>query len=123
MHYKSAQGLILIYDVTDKNTFNTMRYWIRHMKEFERIYTSKVLVGNKCHEPNRQVTEEEGKKLAEEYGIAYFETSTKTNQNIDEAFEYLAREIINNWDKRNECFVKLRGKNKEEKETKKGCSK
>ena len=122
LHYKPAHGLILIYDVTDINTFKNMRNWIRHMQILEKTYINKVLVGNKCHEPKREVTEEEGKKLAEEFGLAYFETSTETNQNINEVFEYLARDILNNYDK----IIKktsLLKKDNEQKERKKGCAK
>ena len=45
------------------------------IKDQGKGYRSIVLVGNKSHEPNRQVTEEEGKQLAEEFGITFFKTS------------------------------------------------
>ncbi len=92
------------------------------MQILEKTYTSKVLVGNKCNETKREVTEEEGKKLADEFGLAYFETSTETNQNINEVFEYLARDILNNYDKIIEK-KRLLKKDDEQKERKKGCAK
>ena len=46
----------------------------------------KVLVGNKCDKPNRVVTEEEGKKLAENNCMSFFETSTKSGLNVNEVF-------------------------------------
>ena len=45
LHYKPAHGLILIYDVTDINTFKNMRNLIRHMQILEKTYISKILVG------------------------------------------------------------------------------
>ena len=54
----------------------------------------KVLVGNKCDKPDRVISEEEGKKLANEYNMSFFETSAKTNKNVTEVFEFLTREIL-----------------------------
>ena len=54
---------------------------------------AKALVGNKCDKSERVVTEEEGKKLAEENNMHYFETSVKTDQNINEVFKYLSDEM------------------------------
>ena len=54
----------------------------------------KVLVGHKCDEPNRVVTEEEGKKLAEEFNMGFFESSAKINKNVSEVFYYLVKEIF-----------------------------
>ena len=53
----------------------------------------KVLIGNKSDCTDREISFEEGKKLAETYGIEFFETSAKEDRNIKEAFYYLAREI------------------------------
>ena len=55
----------------------------------------KVLVGNKCDlEENRQVITEEGKRLAEEYGIPFLETSAKDNINVEDAFMKITRIVI-----------------------------
>ena len=53
-----------------------------------------VLLGNKCDKEPRRVTEEMGKKMAEELKISYFETSALTGQGIKEAFEKLTRDIM-----------------------------
>ena len=60
--------------------------------------------------------------MAEEYNVAFFETSTETNQNINEVFEYLAKDILNNYDKEKEKKTNLQ-KNEEKKERKNGCNK
>ena len=60
----------------------------------------KVLVGNKCDREDRKVSFEEGSKLAAEFNMKYFETSAKTNQNVNETFSYLTKDILSNTDSR-----------------------
>jgi len=56
--------------------------------------TCKVLVGNNCERPDRVVTEEHGKRVADNFSMAFFEASPKTNQNINEVVNYLVQEIL-----------------------------
>ena len=93
-YYKGVHGIILMYDVTDQYTFKNIRNWIKQVIASGEKSMKKVLVGHKCDEHDRVVTEEEGKKLAEDYNIAFFESSAKTNKNVSEVFEYLSREIL-----------------------------
>ena len=92
--YLGAHGIILMYDVTDLCTFKNIKNWIKQVIDKGEKSMKKVLVGHKCDEHDRVVTEEEGKKLAEDYNIAFFESSAKTNKNVSEVFEYLSREIL-----------------------------
>ena len=55
----------------------------------------KILLGNKCDMPDRQVTKEEGEKFAKEYNINFFETSAKIGVNIHEAFRDVATDSYN----------------------------
>lgn len=108
--YKDADGLVLIYDVTDKFSFERLNKWIEQIiSSIGSNEISMVLLGNKCEMEVRTVTKEMGNQLAEKYKINYFETSYKTGQGINEAFYSLAREImykkgigkINNFNKEN----------------------
>ena len=83
-----------MYDVSDDNSFKGLRNWIQQIEANSRTKISKVLVGNNCDNPNRVVTEEQGKKLAEDFNMAFFEASPKSNQNINEIFYYIAEEIF-----------------------------
>ena len=93
-YYKGAQGIILIYDVTDENSFKNMRNWIRQIESNVQSNVCKVLVGNNCDKPDRTVSEEEGKKLGDDFNIKFFEASPKTNKNVNEVFYYLVGEIL-----------------------------
>ncbi len=101
-YYKNADGILLVYDVSDKNSFDKVREWMKQIQ----LYTDKesiglVLIGNKCDVENREVTLEEGEALAKEFKLKYFETSALNNYNIEETFNYLAQEVIRIKDAKN----------------------
>ena len=85
---------IIVYSITNRNSFEHIPTWIEDFKN-QRLETSMiVLVGNKAHKENkREVSYDEGKSLAQKYGIQFFEVSAKTGQNIDELFYYTIDEI------------------------------
>ncbi|KAL4191268.1 hypothetical protein AMTRI_Chr07g79730 [Amborella trichopoda] len=96
-YYRGAQGIILVYDVTRRETFvNLSEVWA---KEVELYSTNqdciKMLVGNKVDkEDERAVTREEGIALAKEYGCLFLECSAKTRVNVEKCFEELALKIL-----------------------------
>ncbi|KAH7662974.1 Small GTPase superfamily ARF/SAR type protein [Dioscorea alata] len=95
-YYRGAQGIILVYDVTRRETFtNLSDEWA---KEIELYSTNqdcvKVLVGNKVdQEADRMVSREEGIALAQEYGCLFLECSAKTRENVEKCFEELALKV------------------------------
>ena len=95
-YYRGAMGILLVYDVSDEASFNNVRNWMRQIDQNAAENVNRVLVGNKCDvsDSERKVTPEQGKKLAAEFGIKFFETSAKTNQGVDEAFSAMARDIV-----------------------------
>ena len=78
-----------------------------------------VLVGNKCDLSNRRITEEEGKKLADELGAKFFETSAKTGYNVNEAYNFLIRDIFDNYKDFEKNKIEIKNVNVINK--KKGC--
>ena len=93
-HYQQAHGIILVYDVNDVNSFKNIKNWINQIIINAKTNVKRVLVGNKCDKQDRVITEEEGKKLADDFGMGFFETSAKNNQNVSEVFNYLTKEIL-----------------------------
>ncbi|KAF9675320.1 hypothetical protein SADUNF_Sadunf09G0019700 [Salix dunnii] len=94
-YYRGAMGILLVYDVTDESSFNNIRNWIRNIEQHASDNVNKILVGNKADmdESKRAVPTSKGQALADEYGIKFFETSAKTNQNVEEVFFSIARDI------------------------------
>jgi len=93
-YYRSAQGVILVYDVTDARSFNNVKSWIQNIHQNCTEGIRIILVANKIDlKDMRIIDEDRGKELALQYGIEYFETSAKTGANVETAFAYLARQI------------------------------
>ena len=93
-YYRGANGILLIFDITDRSSFEHIRNWIEQIKEEAPEQIIIYLVGNKIdNENNRVVTNEEAKKLAEEFKLKYYETSAKNSINVDTTFLDLIKEI------------------------------
>ena len=93
-YYKSANGVILIYDITSIQTFDNVKTWISQIKEQSSQDIVIYIVGNKTDmEEERKIKTEEGKKLADEYGFPFIETSAKSGLNINETFEDIVEKI------------------------------
>ncbi|KAM9294696.1 ras-related protein Rab-13 [Gastrophryne carolinensis] len=94
-YYRGAMGIILVYDITDERSFENIQNWMKSIKENAAAGVQRMLLGNKCDmESRRKVPRERGEKLAKEHGIRFFETSAKSSQNVDEAFNALATDIL-----------------------------
>ena len=94
-YYKGADGIVLVYDVTDEASYDKIRDWMEQiLSNTTQDDIGLVLLANKCDMNMRSVNEDMGKKLAEELKIRYFETSAMTGQGIKEAFEQLTRDIM-----------------------------
>ena len=97
LYYKGKNGILVVYDITNRQSFDDINFWLNEIKEKANKNTVLLLVGNKCDlEDERKVSFQEGKDFADNNGIKFIETSAKTNQNVDEAFEILIDEVIKN---------------------------
>jgi len=93
-YYRGAMGILLVYDVTDEQSFQNIRNWIRNIEQHAADNVDKILVGNKCDMVSEKLVENaRGQALADEYGIKFFETSAKSNINVVEAFTSIASDI------------------------------
>lgn len=93
-YYRGAMGILLVYDVTDEQSFQNIRNWIRNIEQHAADNVDKILVGNKCDMVGEKMVEAtRGQALADEYGIEFFETSAKSNINVVESFTAIAKNI------------------------------
>lgn len=89
-YYRGAMGFILMYDVTNEDSFNHVHDWCTQIKTYSWDNAQVVLVGNKCDmEDERVISFERGKQLADSLGLEFFETSAKENINVRAVFERL----------------------------------
>ena len=94
-YYRGAHGILLIYDVTDKDSFKNLSNWLIEIEKNSSKNVLKVLIGNKTDlEDKRVITYNQGKEFADTYGLKFIETSAKKNLNVNEAFETLGRELM-----------------------------
>ena len=93
-YYKGALGALLVYDVTRRNTFDNIDNWLIDLKTNGDKDMLIMIIGNKCDlEEERDVSKEEAQTKAEQYNIAFMETSAKSGDNIDKAFNELIEQI------------------------------
>lgn len=95
-YYRGAMGILLVYDVSDESSFNNIRNWMRQIDQNATESVCRILIGNKCDidVSERKVSFAAGKALADEFGIKFFETSAKSNINIDTCFMTIASDIV-----------------------------
>eukprot|EP00731_Ephydatia_muelleri_P031727 Em0023g234a len=93
-YYRGANGIILVYDVTNKRSFQNITRWIQDV-DSNTDGVERLLVGNKCdNTEHRVISEDMGRELARDHSIPFIESSAKTGINISEAFEMLATAIF-----------------------------
>ena len=96
-YYKGSHGVLVVYDITDKEGFNSVPGWINEAKKYAGPNIAKILVGNKCDlNEERKISFQEGKDLADREGMGFFECSAKAKTNITEVFEALSKRMYEN---------------------------
>ena len=94
-YIKKANGILLMYEISSQESFNNIERWMETIKENSENKMIIVLIGTKCDlTVERVISKEKVEELAQKYGIHFFETSSKDNINIQEAFYDIAEQII-----------------------------
>ena len=94
-YFKDAQGIVLVYDVGELESFNNLSVWLKEIKNNSNKDPEIVLVGNKIDLEDRKVTKEKGMRFAEKNNLMYVESSSKEGINVDSPFEKLATALVN----------------------------
>ena len=94
-YYKGANGIILIYDVTNMQSYENVKNWIAQIREEANPNVVIYLAGNKVDvtEEEKIVKTEDGKKTANEFNLPFYETSAKNGININKIFEDLVEKV------------------------------
>ena len=88
-------GIILTYAINSRESFTNIQNWMGQIKAHANENVIKILIANKSDTQDREVTFEEGKNLADTFGIEFFEVSAKEGKNINEVFLAISRTIKN----------------------------
>ena len=97
MYYQSSDGILLGFDLTNKNTFEKVSYWIQHIEDNKSTKHPLciVLFGNKCDAiEDIEINNDDIETMKEKYNLEYFSTNAKDNINVQNTFEYLIKSIL-----------------------------
>ena len=94
-YYNKSDGFIIVYDITNKSSFNDISGWVSQIKELASQDNKNIIVGNKCDlEEQREVNKIEGENLSKKYNCQFLEVSAQNGKNIDKIFLCLVQNIL-----------------------------
>jgi Ras-related protein Rab-1A len=110
-YYRGAHGIIIVYDVTDLDSFHNVKQWLNEIDRYATENVNKLLVGNKCDlVSKKQVDYETAKEFADKLDIPFLETSAKAATNVEKAFLTMASEIKTSLANQPAAGIKQEGK-------------
>ena len=116
-YFRNAEGIMIVYDVTNAVSFENLKYWIQSIKthiDIDKGEVPAIIIGNKIDIFEREVKKEDAEAFAKEQKVNYFETSAKNGDGINECIKFLVKTILrNNNDKEEEMEKKFIQINKE----------
>lgn len=105
---------MVVYDITSLDSFENLNSWLIEIEKNASKNVYKILIGNKCDlEEKREVSYEQGKEFADTYGMKFIETSAKTNNNVQESFYTMTKEIISSTKEKERILSKNESERKE----------
>ena len=94
-YYKEAVAAMVVYDISKRNSFQSLEKWLKELKDYAEGILVIGLVGNKCDlKQVRSISTEEGKKFADDNDMIFFETSALDATNVDAAFRGLVEGLF-----------------------------
>lgn len=128
---KTVEGLVLVYSIASKVTFHNLETWLKQLNEVTDLSKKPIIIiGNKCDLTEcRQVSYEEGNNYAQQFGYHFYETSAKTGEGVNDAFNDIFEqlyslnedEIKNNANTNRSSSIQIKKSEKSNK--KQGCCK
>ena len=96
-HYQKADGMILMYSVIERFSFDKIQDWINSIKESSREGITIFLISNKNDYPEKQkeVTSEEGKALAKQLSLPFYEITSKDYSQVAQVMHDIVKEVVN----------------------------
>lgn len=95
IYYRDANAAVLVYDITDAQSFERVRHWVKELRQIVGRDIIIIIAGNKSDlERGRQVSAEEAEAYAASVGAPHFLVSAKLNKNIPQMFLHLAKELL-----------------------------
>ena len=95
IYYRDADGALLVYDITDAESFNRIKKWVKELRKIVGTDITLSIAGNKTDlEKNRAVNESEAIEYANSVGATHFHTSAKANKGLNEVFDDLSKKMI-----------------------------
>ncbi|RDX41020.1 GTP-binding protein ypt1 [Lentinus brumalis] len=93
-YYRGAHGIIMVYDVTDAETFSNVKGWMQEIERYASETVKKLIIGNKSDLVEKKVVEYSvAKEFADSLSIPFIETSAKNSTNVEEAFTMMAKTV------------------------------
>ena len=94
-YYRGAEAIIIVYDITNKESFLHIQEWIDEISKYTGTNICKLVLGNKCDvEKERAVSKEDIAEFEKKTGIRILEVSAKTGQGVDNAFRIIVESLI-----------------------------
>lgn len=93
-YYNESHAVILVFDLTNPKSFSDLKYWVQQINDYFDNGVIKFLLGNKCDLKEQIIIKKEDiDKFINDFNFVYYETSAKTNTNLEECFVDLATQI------------------------------